>query len=42
MIACDSLSIDTIGPQRLYALVFLEHGSRHLYIAGVSAHPTAA
>ncbi len=42
MIACDFLPIDTVGLQRLYALVFLEHHTRRLHVAGVTAHPTAA
>ncbi|MGW7623285.1 hypothetical protein ACWGLG_47350, partial [Streptomyces antimycoticus] len=28
LIACDVLHIDTIGLQRLYALIFLEHHTR--------------
>ncbi|MFI0733777.1 hypothetical protein ACH4S9_32985 [Streptomyces sp. NPDC021225] len=39
--ACDFLHIDLVDLRRVYALVFLEHGTRRLHVAGVIAHPTA-
>ncbi|WP_309147788.1 integrase core domain-containing protein [Streptomyces sp. NTH33] len=41
-IACDFLHFDTALGSRLYALVFLGHGTRRLHIACVTAHPTQA
>ncbi len=42
IIACDFLVVETVLLQRLYVLVFIEHGTRRLHLAGVTAHPTEA
>jgi putative transposase len=42
IIAADFLHLDTVFGTRLYALAFLEHGTRRLHITGVTAHPTQA
>ena len=40
LIACDLFGVDTVLLRRLYVLIFVEHGSRRLYVAGVTANPT--
>ncbi|MCC8251216.1 integrase [Saccharothrix luteola] len=40
IIAADFLHLDTVLGRRLYALVFIEHGTRRLHITGVTSHPT--
>jgi transposase InsO family protein len=42
IIACDFLVVETVLLKRLYVLVFIEHGTRRLHLAGVTAHPTGA
>jgi putative transposase len=40
IVAVDSFHLDTLFGNRLYALAFLEHGTRRQHITGVTAHPT--
>ncbi|MEV3985347.1 integrase core domain-containing protein [Nonomuraea sp. NPDC049758] len=42
IVACDFLVVETMMVKRLYVLVFIEHGTRRLHLAGVAAHPTGA
>ncbi len=42
IIACDFLVVETVLLKRVYVLVFIEHGTRRLHLAGVTAHPTGA
>jgi transposase InsO family protein len=42
IIACDFLVVETVLLKRLYVLVFIEHGTRRLHVAGVTACPTGA
>jgi putative transposase len=42
IIACDFLVVETVLLRWLHVLVFIEHGTRRLHLAGVTAHPTGA
>jgi len=42
IIACDFLVVETVLLKRLHVLVFIEHGTRRVHLAGVIAHPTGA
>ena len=42
IIACDFLVVETALLQRLHVLIFIEHGTRRVHLAGVTARPTGA
>jgi putative transposase len=42
MIACDFFTVDTVFLQRIYVLFFIELGTRRVYLAGITPHPTGA
>ena len=42
VIACDFLMVETVLLKRLHVLVFIEHSTRRVHLAGVTARPTGA
>ena len=42
ILAADFVHVDTILLRRIYALIIIEHGTRRVHLAGITANPDAA
>jgi putative transposase len=42
ILAADFVHVDTVLLRRIYALIIIEHGTRHVHLAGITANPDAA